>query len=175
MAWTGTTLPFYRLPNYMEQNPSWEVTVPQLGNKCPAFYGTWWFMTVLTRAHHLSLYLARRIQCKPLHPTHPFWHYPPSLLHHVVPPKFCTHFSSPLHIPHPLPNQNKIHYKNTKIKSQTKTITHTCASSILLQMNCRIGITSLKHDTPEPPSQLAPVRFKFLSSSWDSSSAQTQE
>jgi len=105
----------------------------------------------------------------------PFWHYPPSLLHHVVPPKFCTHFSSPLHIPHPLPNQNAIHYKNTKIKSQTKTITHTCASSILLQMNCRIGITSLKHDTPEPPSQLAPVRFKFLSSSWDSSSAQTQE
>lgn len=62
-----------------------------------------------------------------------------------------------------------------KTKSQTKAITHTCASSILLQMNCRIGITSLKHDTPEPPSQLAPVRFKFLSSSWDSSSAQTQE
>jgi hypothetical protein len=47
--------------------------------KPPAFCGNRWFITAFTRAFHLSLSLARSIQCRPPPPAHTHW-------------GFCDHF-----------------------------------------------------------------------------------
>jgi NAD(P)-dependent dehydrogenase (short-subunit alcohol dehydrogenase family) len=46
----------------MELNNSLELPIMQLLKNFPAFYGTWNFITVFTRAHHWSLSWARSIQ-----------------------------------------------------------------------------------------------------------------
>jgi hypothetical protein len=46
-----------------------EAPCTKLLKKFPAFYGTWGFITVFTRARHLSLSWARLIQSIPPHPT----------------------------------------------------------------------------------------------------------
>jgi hypothetical protein len=42
-----------------------KVSVHQLLQEFPAFYGTRWIITILTTAHHMSLFLARVIQSRP--------------------------------------------------------------------------------------------------------------
>jgi hypothetical protein len=46
-----------------------KLTGPQLVKKLPAFYGTHRHITILARAHHLSLARARSIQPMPIHTT----------------------------------------------------------------------------------------------------------
>jgi hypothetical protein len=50
---------------FKEQSPSWNATGSQLLKTFPEFYETWKFLTVFTRARHLSLFWARLIQCMP--------------------------------------------------------------------------------------------------------------
>jgi hypothetical protein len=45
-----------------------KLPILQLLKNFPAFYGTWWFIAVFTRALHWSLSLARLIQFIPSHP-----------------------------------------------------------------------------------------------------------
>jgi hypothetical protein len=54
---------------FMEQTPSWTLTVCQLVKKFSAFYGTRRFITAFTNAHQLSVSWASSIQSIPPHPT----------------------------------------------------------------------------------------------------------
>ena len=58
----------YSLTYSMELSPSWELTGFQLSKKFSTFYGTRWFITAFTSAHHLSLSWASSIQSIPPHP-----------------------------------------------------------------------------------------------------------
>jgi hypothetical protein len=53
-----------------------KLVVPELVKKFSIFYGTQWFITMFTRAHHLSLSLVREIQYTPsaciIFPQHRF-------------------------------------------------------------------------------------------------------
>jgi hypothetical protein len=52
----------------MELSPSWEAANCAATKNFPAFYGTWRFITMFTRALHWSLSWARSIQSIPSHP-----------------------------------------------------------------------------------------------------------
>jgi len=46
-----------------------KLIIAQLVMKSTAIYGTWRFITVFRRAHHLTLFWARWVQSKPSHPV----------------------------------------------------------------------------------------------------------
>jgi len=46
---------FYNLTDSRGQSPSWEAHSLQLIKRFPVLFGSWWFITVFTRAHHWSL------------------------------------------------------------------------------------------------------------------------
>ena len=52
----------------MERCPTWKFNYSSLADKIPSFYKTWKFITMFTRAHHVSLSWARSIQSPPSHP-----------------------------------------------------------------------------------------------------------
>jgi len=56
-----------KITNSMKPDVFEKLTVTQLLKKFSAFYGTWRFITVLTRARHWSLCWARWIQSTPSH------------------------------------------------------------------------------------------------------------
>jgi len=56
------TVILYELTNFMKQSPS---TVTQLVKEFTAFYRTWGFITMFTRAHPLSLFWSRWTQAIP--------------------------------------------------------------------------------------------------------------
>jgi len=62
----------YLLTHYMEQSPSWEANRFSV-KKFPACYGTRWFITTFTSAHHLSQSSVSSIQSMAPHPTS--WRY----------------------------------------------------------------------------------------------------
>jgi len=59
----------YLLMHSMEQNPFEKLTGSQLVKKFPSLYGTQRFITMFTRACHMSQSWARSIQSMPLHST----------------------------------------------------------------------------------------------------------
>jgi hypothetical protein len=90
-----------------------KIKCPKLIKEFFTFYGTRRFITVYTRARHLSLSWARLIQSMPPIQSlkDPFLYYPPIYtwvfqavyFPQVSPLKPCMHISSPLHVPHVLP------------------------------------------------------------------------
>ena len=62
---------WYLLTYFMEQSSSWEANCFAANKKFPAFYGTRKFITLLTRARHLSLFSAYSIQSPQPLPTSP--------------------------------------------------------------------------------------------------------
>ena len=93
-----------------------KLTLPQLLKKFPAVYGTRKFITVLTKARHLSLTWVRSIQSTP---THPISRRPILILSpiytwvcqvvsfpQVFPLKPCMHLSSPHTCYMPRPSQS---------------------------------------------------------------------
>jgi len=57
------------ITNSMEQSPSWEATDHSASQEIPCLYGTPWFITMFTRAHHWSLSRTRWIQSTSSYPV----------------------------------------------------------------------------------------------------------
>jgi len=94
------------LTNSMEQNPS-EANSHSASQKFLASYGTWRFITMFTRAHHLSLSWARWIQSTTSHTislrsililsSDPCLGFLSCSSLYIFQPKYCMHFSSLSH------------------------------------------------------------------------------